>query len=67
MEEFQIINIKAESLETAIHHALQNYRLDMDIRLSNGNLVSPREWFNIDIETIENIISEIVAKLQMNQ
>ncbi|KPN79066.1 uncharacterized protein RZ56_12430 [Apilactobacillus kunkeei] len=67
IEEFQIINIKAESLETAIHHALQNYRLDMDIRLSNGNLVSPREWFNIDLETIENIISEIVAKLQMNQ
>lgn len=67
IEEFQIINIKAESLETAIHHALQNYRLDMDIRLSNGNLVSPREWFNVDLETIENIISEIVAKLQMNQ
>ena len=67
IEEFQIINIKAESLETAIHHALQNYRLDMDIRLSNGNLVSPREWFNVDLETIESIISEIVAKLQMNQ
>lgn len=67
IEEFQIVNIKAESLETAIHHALQNYRLDMDIRLSNGNLVSPREWFNVDLETIESIISEIVSKLQMEQ
>lgn len=67
IEEFQIINIKAESLETAIHHALKNYKIDMDIRLSNGNFVSPREWFNVDLGTIENIINEIVSKLQIEQ
>lgn len=67
MEEFQIINIKAEALETAIHHALKYYKLDMNIRLSNGNFVSPREWFHVDLETIENIINEIVSKLQMEK
>lgn len=65
--QFQVVNINAEALETAIHHALKDYRLDVDIRLSNGNIVSPREWFNVDLQTIQDVINEIVSKLQMNQ
>lgn len=66
-EEIQVANLNSESLETAIHHALANYRLDVDIKATNGKIIHPREWFVTDLDTIENVVNEIVAKLRMNQ
>ena len=66
-EEFQVSNLDSEALETAIHHALANYRLDVDIKAPNGRLIHPREWFVTDLSTINDVVNEIVAKLQMNQ
>lgn len=63
--EYQVINLNPEALETALHHALSQYRLDVDIKAANGKIIHPREWFAVDFETINDIINEIMSKLQM--
>lgn len=66
-ETIQVLNINSEALETAIHHALSNYRLDVDIKAPNGRLIHPREWFVADLDTINDAVNQIVAKLKMGQ
>lgn len=65
-EEFQVVNINSEALETAIHHALSNYQLDVDIKAINGKIIHPREWFTADLETINDVVNRIIAKLKMS-
>lgn len=65
-EEFQVVNINSEALETAIHHALSNYQLDVDIKATNGKIIHPREWFIADLETINDVVNRIIAKLKMS-
>lgn len=64
--EYQVINLNPEALETALHHALAQYRLDVDIRVGNGKIIHPREWFIVDLNTINNLVSQIISKLQMD-
>lgn len=65
--EYQVINLNPEALETALHHALAQYRLDVDIKAGNGKIIHPREWFVVDLDTITDIIAEIMSKLQMSE
>ena len=65
-ETIQVVNINSEALETAIHHALSNYRLDVDIKAPNGKLIHPREWFVADLDTINDVVNQIVAKLKLS-
>lgn len=65
-EEFQVANLDSEALETAIHHALASYRLDVDIKAPNGRMIHPREWFATDLDTINDIVNTIVSKLKMS-
>lgn len=64
--EYQVINLNPEALETALHHALAQYRLDVDIKAGNGKIIHPREWFIVDLNTINNLVSQIISKLQMD-
>lgn len=64
--EYQVINLNPEALETALHHALAQYRLDVDIKAGNGKIIHPREWFIVNLNTINNLVSKIISKLQMN-
>lgn len=66
-EEIQVANLNSEALETAIHHALANYRLDVDIKAPNGRIIHPREWFVTDLDIINDTVNAIVSKLKMNQ
>lgn len=43
--------LKAESLETAIHHALAQYQLDVDI-LGLMAKIKPKEWFVVDLDIL---------------
>ena len=63
--EYQVINLNPEALETALHHALSQYRLDVDIKAANGKIIHPREWFVVDFDTINDLINEIIEKLQI--
>lgn len=65
-ETIQVVNINSETLETAIHHALSNYRLDVDIKAPNGRVIHPREWFVADLNTINDVVNQIIAKLKMS-
>lgn len=67
VEEIQVLNLSAEALETAIHHSLSPYQLDVDITGPNGKVIKPREWFVVSLGKIEDIVNEIVAKLQAVQ
>lgn len=67
IEQFHVINLNAESLETAIHHALANYQLDVEIKATNGRTIVPREWFVVDLDKIEEVINHIVTRLQSEQ
>ena len=67
IEQFQVINLSAKSLETAIHHALANYQLDVEIKAPNGHMIVPREWFVVDLAKIEEVINLIVTRLQSEQ
>ena len=65
VEEMKVVNLNAESLETALHHAMAEYQLDIDITAANGRLIHPREWFVVDWTTIEEIAENIISKLRM--
>ncbi|WP_334117516.1 GIY-YIG nuclease family protein, partial [Ligilactobacillus sp.] len=67
VEQFQVINLNPEKLETAIHHVLEDYRLDVSIKAPNGKVITPREWFVIDLPKVEEIVNAIVTKLQSEQ
>ncbi len=64
--EYQVINLNPEALETALHHALAQYRLEVDIKAANGKTIHPREWFIADFDTINNLINEIISKLRIS-
>lgn len=65
VEEMKVVNLNAESLETALHHEMAEYQLDIDITAANGRLIHPREWFVVDLTTIEEIAANIISKLRM--
>lgn len=62
--EYQVVNLKPEALETALHHALAQYRLDVDIKAGNGKIIHPREWFAVNLDKIDEIVNQIISKLQ---
>lgn len=67
VEQFQVINLDPGKLETTIHHVLEDYKLDVSIKASNGKVITPREWFVIDLPKVEEIVNAIVTKLQSEQ
>ena len=50
IEKIKIFNLEPTPLETAIHHALRPYQLNIDITLPNGNKVHPEEWFCVELK-----------------
>lgn len=64
IEQIQVINLDPKALETTIHHALANYRLNVDIKAPNGRMITPKEWFVIDLQKIEEIVNKIILRLQ---
>lgn len=67
VEKIKVINLNAETLEKAIHHALAEYRLDVDIKAANGKLIHPREWFVVDLNTIETVVGKLITQLRVKQ
>lgn len=61
--EIQVKDLNPEPLETAIHHALSNYQLNIDIKAPNGKIIHPREWFVADLDTITSVVYKIINEL----
>lgn len=66
-EKIKVINLNPETLETAIHHALAQFRLDVDIKAGNGKMIQPREWFVVDLNTIEEVVGKLITQLRVKQ
>ncbi|SYW00390.1 YeeC-like protein [Oenococcus oeni] len=63
VSELKVVNLKAETLETALHHALSPYQLNVDIKAGNGRIINPREWFTAKLDVIISTVQHIVAQL----
>lgn len=63
---WQVANVNAEKLEKAIHNVISDYRVDIQIPMSNGRMYKPREWFSIELEKLERVINDIILRLQMS-
>ena len=67
IEQIQVLNLDPVVLEKAIHHALADYQLDVEIQGPNGRMITPREWFVIDLPKIEELVNKIITRLQSEQ
>ncbi|WP_077329682.1 GIY-YIG nuclease family protein [Virgibacillus siamensis] len=63
---YQVYNMNGSKFETAIHHALDNNNLDVSILGPNGKMLVPKEWFVITLEELQELIDEIVMKVNFN-
>lgn len=61
---FEIQNFNARKLETTLHHILAERQLNIDIPAPNGRKIKPKEWFIISIPELEDIIDDIMVKMQ---
>lgn len=56
IETFRCYNISAYDVEQSIHSFLDSVRLDIDIPIQGGGYAKPREWFNVKLDVIEEIV-----------
>ena len=62
VETYRCYNISAYDVEQSIHSFLDSVRLDIDIPIQGGAFAKPKEWFNVKLE----VVDEIVELLQNN-
>lgn len=53
-------NISAQKLEALVHGFLAGQRLNISLRGHDGQIYSPREWFNAPLATIQAVIKYIL-------
>lgn len=58
---YHVYNIKANSLENALHKAFSNKKLDVEIVANNGRMIVPREWFVVGLNEIDETINKIIT------
>lgn len=61
--QFAVVNVNARSVETALHHALNDFQLQVEIAGPNGKMITPREWFVIPFEDIKLTIEKLIVSL----
>ncbi|ADH98291.1 GIY-YIG nuclease family protein [Salisediminibacterium selenitireducens] len=62
---YQVYNMNGSKFETAIHRALANKNLDVSILGPNKKDLSPREWFLITLEELQDLIDSIVMSINL--
>ena len=55
---YQLFNINRTKLESLIHRFFESAKLDIEIPDRFGNLVAPREWFQIPVFLIDEAIGK---------
>lgn len=60
VETYACQNLNPQKLESFIHSFLSSRRLNINITALDGSKYSPKEWFDVPIETIENVIFAII-------
>lgn len=62
---YQVYNMNGSKFETTIHHALADYNLDVMIQGPNGKMIVPKEWFVVTLEKLQEVIDDIVMKVNL--
>lgn len=62
---YEVFNMNASKFETAIHHALSNYNLDVSILGPNGKMLVPKEWFVVPLSELQEVIDKIVMMVNL--
>lgn len=62
---YQVFNLNVSKFETLLHRILSHKNVDISIVGSNGKKVVPREWFVSTLEEVEEIINDIVIKINL--
>ncbi|MCO4527516.1 YeeC-like protein [Streptococcus infantarius subsp. infantarius] len=63
---YEIQNIDARKVETYLHHALADKRLELSLISASGKEITVNEWFAVSLDEVSKLVQEIVVKLQMN-
>lgn len=56
----ECFNLNAQKLEALVHGFLAARRLNVTLRSENGQIYTPREWFNVPLSTVQTVIQHIV-------
>lgn len=62
---YQVYNMNGRKFESAVQHMLNHKKLDVSIVGPNGKMIIPREWFVISLEELQEVINEIVLKINL--
>lgn len=63
---YEIQNIDARKVETYLHHALADKRLELSLISASGKEITVNEWFAVSLDEVSKLVQEMVVKLQMN-
>ena len=56
----QCFNLNAQKLEALVHRFLAARRLNVTLKSHSGQIYTPREWFNVPLRTVLDVIQCIV-------
>lgn len=57
---YRCLNIQSYNLEQTIHDFFSAVKLDIELLDSDRNIYKPREWFNVSLDVIEDVIKLIL-------
>ena len=63
---YEIQNIDARKVETYLHHALADKRLELSLISASGKEITVNEWFAVSLDEVSKLVQEMVVKLQMD-
>lgn len=62
---YQVFNLNVSRFETLLHRILSHKNVNISIVGPNGKTVVPREWFVSSLEEVEEVINDIVMKINL--
>ncbi|MER2040323.1 GIY-YIG nuclease family protein [Desemzia incerta] len=62
---WKVQNFSGRKLETVIHHRFENKQIQVSVPTANGKIESPREWYIVSLEEIEETINDIIVKMNI--
>lgn len=63
---YEIQNIDARKVETYLHHALADKRLELSLISASGKEITVNEWFAVSLDEVSKLVQEMVVQLQMD-
>lgn len=60
IETYKCFNIQPRELEDKLHDFFDSVRLNINIPDKNGVVISPREWFRVNLQTIKEAVQKII-------